>query len=247
MKAFLRAACFALCLPGLAHAADPGFTPAQRQEIVKILREALKTDPTILRDAVMAMQLSDQQAKTDESQKAIAANKQTLFNNPADPVVGNPKGDVTLVEFYDPRCPYCKKVLPEIAALLEKDQKLRLVYKDVPVLGPDSNLEVKAILAAARQGGYAKMQHAVMTDPGKPTELSLRDLATHLGLDGDRLVRDMNGADVAAQIKANLTLARAMKVTGTPTFVVADTVIPGAVDAADLTDIIGEVRKQKAN
>ena len=96
----------------------------------------------------------------------IASSENALIAAPGDPVAGNPKGDVTLVEFYDPRCPYCRRMLPAIQSLIQHDHKLRVVYKDIPVLGPASVLEARAILAAQRQGGYEKMQSALMSNPG---------------------------------------------------------------------------------
>ena len=138
--------CLAACLLSLpARAAE--FTPAQRAEIVQILRDALKQDPSILRDAVTAMQTDE----GDRQRAALAAAKDTLVD-PADPVGGNPKGDVTIVEFFDTRCPYCRKLEPTMADLLARDHGVRLVYKDLPILGPASVLGSKALLAAQSRG-----------------------------------------------------------------------------------------------
>jgi len=238
----LRIAVLAACLPGMAMA-DPAFSPAQRAEIVQILREALKTDPSILRDAVEAMQADEQNHTAEESRKAVLANKAALFNKATDPQAGNLSGDVTMVEFYDPRCPYCRRVLPEIASLLERDHKLRWVYKDIPVLGPDSTLEAQAIVAAKQQNAYLKMQAALMSDPSKPSEDGIKATADRLGLDGARLLRDMKSDAVTSAIKENLALARSMKVNGTPTFVVGSTVIPGAASIEQLEEVIADSRK----
>ena len=125
------------------------FTAAQRAEIVQILRDALKQDPSILREAVDALQADDGK----NQRAALAAAKDSLVD-PADPVNGNPNGDVTIVEFFDTRCPYCRKLEPSMAELLAHDHGVRLVYKDLPILGPASVLGSKALLAAQRQGGY---------------------------------------------------------------------------------------------
>ena len=126
--------CLTGCLFSLPAWANE-FTPAQRAEIVQILRDALKQDPSILRDAVNALQTDD-----GERQKmALAAAKDTLID-PADPVGGNPQGDVTIVEFFDTRCPYCRKLEPAMAELRARDHGVRLVYKDLPILGPASVL-----------------------------------------------------------------------------------------------------------
>lgn len=171
MKKTLLAAVFAGFLPTLGHAADPasGFTDAQRKEIVAIVRQALKADPSILRDAVSSLEADNQAKDAAEAKGAIAANQKALFNQFGDPQAGNPNGDVTVVEFYDPRCPYCRRMLPGIAQMLKKDPGVRLVFKDIPVLGPASVMESRAILAAQAQGAYLKMQTALMTNPAQPS------------------------------------------------------------------------------
>ncbi len=227
-----------------AQAADPApaFTAEQKQQIVDIVRSALKTDPSILRDAVVALQAEDQIRETADAHARLAAHQQALTGTFGDPVVGNPQGDITLVEFYDPRCPYCRRMLPAIASLLKNDPKLRLVYKDIPVLGPASVLETRAILAAQRQGGYEKMQQALMRNPAQPTDAMIRDTAHGLGLDADKLVSDMNSPAVTARIEANLQLAKEMKVEGTPIWFVGQTEIPGAVDEDSLAAAVAKAR-----
>jgi protein-disulfide isomerase len=141
-----------LMLPVVGSAGAAEFTPAQRAEIVSIVRDALKQDPTILRDAVVALQ-------ADEGERSQAATRaaigRTQLIQPGDPSVGDPNGDVTIVEFFDTRCPYCRKMEPVMDSFLAKDQKVRLVYKDLPILGPASVLGTKALLAAQTQGAYA--------------------------------------------------------------------------------------------
>ena len=128
--------------PGAARAdsAPPAFTAAQRAEIVAIVRDALKTDPSILRDAVMALQNDEQASKQAATQAALARLGPALVHTKGDPVGGNPDGDVTVVEFYDLRCPYCRRMLPIMADLLKRDPKIRVVYKDIPILGAPSTL-----------------------------------------------------------------------------------------------------------
>ena len=241
-RALLLTAALLLATPALA--ADPGFTPEQRQQIVQIVREALKSDPSILRDAVVAMRADAEAHDEADSKARIGASQAALVAAPGDPVAGNPKGDVTLVEFYDPRCPYCRRMLPAIQALIQHDPKLRVVYKDIPVLGPASVLEARAILAAQRQGGYEKMQTALMNNPAQPTDALIRETARSLGLDAARLAADMNSAPVTRQLDANLALAHELKVEGTPVWIVGDDFIPGAVDQAALQSAISAARQK---
>jgi protein-disulfide isomerase len=252
MRRFPLLACLLMLMPllgspGAARAADTaGFTPEQRQQIIQIVREALKNDPSILREAVESLQADSQAREAADSRARVVNNRPALLAHAGDPVVGNPQGDVTLVEFYDPRCPYCRRMLPAIADLLKTDPKIRLVYKDIPVLGPASQMETRAILAAQNQGGYEKMQLALMTNPAQPDAAMIRATAHSVGLDADRLLADMNSAAVTAKIQANLALARELKVDGTPVWVVGDSLITGAVDEAALADAIAEARGKKS-
>jgi protein-disulfide isomerase len=213
------------------------FTPAQRAEIVQILRDALKQDPSILRDAVAAMQADE----GDHQRVALAAVKDTLVD-PADPVGGNPKGDVTIVEFFDTRCPYCRKLEPTMADLLSRDHGVRLVYKDLPILGPASVLGSKALLAAQKQGGYEKLRAAIMAAPPQTTEAIIQEAAQRLGLDWKRLRHDMDDPAIQARIDTNLKLARSVGIEGTPALVIGGDLIPGAVDLADLRKAVTTAR-----
>jgi protein-disulfide isomerase len=247
MRQFFSAlALAALCVvvrPSFAHAED--FTASQRAEIVAVVREALVKDPTILRDAVNAMQADGVKQSEAEASKHIGANRGALFAAPDGASEGNPSGDVTLVEFYDPRCPYCRKMAPVIGDLLKADPGLRVVYKDIPVLGPASEIEVRAILAAGLQGAYSRMQAAMMANPAQPKEDMVRETATKLGLDADRLIKDMSNTTVVDAIKANLALAGEMKVRGTPVFVVGDSVTTGAADLDGLKASVAAARKTR--
>jgi protein-disulfide isomerase len=218
------------------------FTAAQRAEIVAILREALQKDPSILRDAAATLQQDDARRQNEAAQNAITSERQALIADPADPVAGAAAGDVTVVEFYDTRCPYCRHLLPTLTALLQADPKVRLVYKDIPILGPDSQLEARALLAAQRQGGYARMQDAVMHMTGPASIQGLSRQAVALGLDGTKLQQDMADPAIQARLEGNLALARALHVDGTPAFVIGSRMIPGAVPLADLQDAVAAAR-----
>ncbi len=220
------------------------FTPAQRAEIVVIMREALKRDPSILRDAVIALQTADGEREKSETRAAVLAARDTLIN-PNDPVGGNPHGNVTIVEFFDVRCPYCRKLEPEMAALLNADHEVRLVYMDLPILGPASVLGTKALLAARKQNAYEKLRDAVMRMPPDITRAGLESEARKLGLDSARLLHDMDDLSIQQQIDTNLRLAKQLNIQGTPAMVVGDDLLPGAVDAAELKQAVAEARAKK--
>jgi protein-disulfide isomerase len=218
------------------------FTPAQRTEIVSILRDALKQDPSILRDAVIALQ-ADDNAKGDKAAKAAIADSRDQLVSPADPVAGNPNGDVTIVEFFDTRCPYCRRMEPVMDSFLAGDKKVRLVFKDLPILGPESVLGTKALMAAQNQGAYVKMREAVMKLPRDTTLQQLEETARGLGLDWPRMARDMQDPVVQARIDANLKLARKIGIQGTPALVIGSDLIPGAIDLPDLQKAVAQARR----
>ncbi len=235
----LSLSCLALCLLTFAARANE-FTPAQRAEIVQILRDALKQDPSILRDAVGALQADD----GDHQRAALVAAKDSLVD-PADPVGGNPNGDVTIVEFFDTRCPYCRKLEPSMAELLARDHGVRLVYKDLPILGPASVLGSKALLAAQKQGGYEKLREAIMAAPPQTTKATIQDAAQRLGLDWKRLEHDMDDPAIQSRINAHLQLARSIGIEGTPALIIGSDLIPGAVDLPELRKAVTAARGAK--
>ena len=237
---------FILLLPILLGTTGPAaaaeFTPAQRTEIVGILRDALQKDPSILRDAIVALQ-ADESDRTQEATKAAIASARGHLTTPADPVAGDANGDVTIVEFFDTRCPYCRKIEPVMDSFLAKDRHVKLVYKDLPILGPASLLGSKALLAAQKQDAYVKMRDAVMKLPPDTTLAQIQTTAKTLGLDWPRLAKDMEDPAIKAQIDANLKLAHDLGIQGTPALVVGNELIPGAIDLPELQRVISEARR----
>jgi protein-disulfide isomerase len=216
------------------------FTPAQRGEIVQILRDALKQDPSILREAIEALRQDEVRRKTE----ALRAQSGHLVD-PADPVAGNPKGDVTIVEFFDTRCPYCRRLEPAMASLLAEDKGVRLVFKDLPILGSASVLGARALLAAQRQGGYEKLRAALMQPGFVASDASLAMASRNAGLDWPRLKQDMDDPAIERRLAANLTQAHALGIEGTPALIIGTTLIPGAVELAELRRAVTQARAGK--
>lgn len=229
-----------LLILGLGTANADEFTPAQRAEIVATVRDALKQDPSILRDAVVALQADESERSQAATRAAIA---QTQLVTPADPAVGDPNGDVTIVEFFDTRCPYCRKLEPVMDSFLAKDHRVRLVFKDLPILGPASVLGTKALLAAQKQNAYSKMREAVMKMPPDTTLPQIEAAARGLGLDWPRMSKDMADPAIQSRIDANLKLAHALGIQGTPALVIGNDLIPGAVDLQELQKAVAAARK----
>jgi len=225
----------------LASAAHAAFTPEQRAEIIGILRDALRQDPSILRDAIEAIRNDETRRQEENARNAVAAAREELINGD-DPIAGNPRGDVTVVLFFDIRCGYCRKLQPAIDTLLATDPQVRLVMKDLPILGPPSVLGAKALLASRAQGGYARLYDLLMAQAAPPTRESIRADAQRLGLDADRLLREMDSPAITARIAANLSLATRLGIQGTPALVIGDALIPGAVDVAELQQSVRQAR-----
>ena len=162
--------------------------------------------------------------------------------DPADPIEGNPFGDVTIVEFYDTRCPYCRRMLPTMAELLKAEPNVKLVLKDLPILGPASQLESRALLAAQRQGGYVRLRDAIMGANGTPTRDNLREQAGQVGLDAGRLMRDIDDPAIKARLEANVALAQALNAQGTPAMIIGKHVLAGAADLPELRQAIAQER-----
>jgi protein-disulfide isomerase len=234
--------------PAASGAADvaPGIT---RQTLPEALREALRQDPTILgdalrqnpqilRDAFEALQALEVQNREAAARDAIAQNREALFRDPADPVRGNPNGTVTLVEFFDVRCPYCKQLHGAMAELVQRNPDVRVVLKDLPVLGPNSLAAARALLAAQRQGRYGPLHDALMKLREDLTEPVLRREAERVGIDWARLRRDMDDPATAERIGRNRRLAEALRIEGTPAILAGDTLLPGAVDRATLERLV---------
>ena len=229
-------------LAGPSVAADNGFTASQRTEIVSIVRDALKRDPSILRDAVVALQADEERQKAASQENALGAHRAELINGAGDAVVGDREGNVTLVEFYDPRCPYCRRMVPTIDQAVASDPRLRVVFKVIPILGPQSLLESRAIVAAGRQGGYVEMQEALMRETTPATASSIAELARGLRLDPARLAADMADASVSTHLQTNVALAKALGIDGTPAIIVGGTLFSGAMSLGDMQKAVSDAR-----
>jgi protein-disulfide isomerase len=168
----------------------------------------------------------------------VTARWEELANDPFTPVVGNPDGDVTVIEFFDYRCPYCISVAGNLRASVQADGNIRLVMKEFPILGPDSEYVARVALAASKQGEYEKIHFAFMSTKTKVTKASALKLAEKIGLDMDRLRADMESEEISQEIQNNRRLASELQIRGTPSFVIGDNVVRGAVDMAKFRRIV---------
>ena len=242
--AFLAPTFFAGDAP---HAQTAGsFTPAEREEIGTIVREYLLTNPELMREVFIELerrQVAEQEARQRQALEDSAAQ---LFDAEHDIVMGNPEGDVTLVEFFDYNCGFCKRALGDVMAMIEKDPNLRVVLKEFPVLGEDSTAAARVSVAATLQmteEQAARYHTDLLNTRGRVGGETALALAEEMGLDMDRLAADIESQEVREVLMANMSLADDLGLTGTPAWVVGDGVIFGAVGEARLTEAVANARE----
>jgi len=239
----------ALALSLIAIAALPvaaaDFTPDQKKAIDGIVHDYLLNNPDALIEALRKAETKLDSDAQDKAAKALGERRREIYDDPLSPVGGNPQGDVTIVEFFDYRCPYCKEVQPSLDKLLGEDRKLRFVFKEMPVLGPASVTAAHAALAARKQGKYDAFHQAMMATRGQIADDTVFHVAGSVGLDVERLKQDMAAPEIEKALKANLKLAEALGIKGTPGFVIGDRIVPGAVDLEGLSDYVAEARNGK--
>jgi len=199
-----------------------------RAAIEDVVRNYILENPQIIVEALDILQAREQAAAAERQRQVIEERGDQLMGG-SSPFIGNPDGDVVLVEFFDYNCGYCKRMLEPMNQLVEEDSGLKIVMKEFPILAESSMVAARAALAAQEQGLYHAYHNALMGHRGSLDEGVIFDLADEVGLDVDRLRRDMESEAVAQEITANLELARALGVRGTPAFVIGGDLIPGAV------------------
>ncbi len=215
-----------------------------KERVEKIIREYLINNPEVLEEAIRALQAKREARRQTAVRASIRKNRKQIYADPEDPVGGNLNGDVTIVEFFDYRCGYCKRVAPVVEKALAKDKKIRLVYKEFPVLGPNSVLAARAALASRAQGKYLVFHKALMYAKISYDEASIMKIATSVGIDTARLKKDMQAPGIQAQITKIRALARSLGIRGTPAFVIGDQLFPGALNPAQLARMIQQARKK---
>jgi protein-disulfide isomerase len=242
MRLLICLAAALLAATPLARAAD-AVTPAQKSAFEQIIHDYILQHPEVVIEALQSAEDKMKAQGEERARAAVVERRQELLEDPTAPVAGNPKGDVTIVEFFDYRCPYCKQVEPALEALLKEDRQLRIVYKELPILGKDSVYATRAALAARKQAKYDKFHAAMMAAKGQIDEKIILQVAASTGLDVERLKSDMNASEIDDVIKRNYDLAQALDIHGTPAFVIGGELVPGAIDIATMKQKIAAARK----
>jgi protein-disulfide isomerase len=204
-----------------------------KKEVEKIVRDYIVNNPEVLMEAMSNLQAKEENAQREKLSSGVAKFSKDLFD---------PKGDVTIVEFFDYRCGYCKKARPEVLKLIESDKNVRVVVKEFPILGAPSEFASRAALASKKQGKYWDLHLALMAEPSID-EVTVMEIARSKGLDIAKLTADMNSKDVTEAIRANRDLAQKMGIDSTPTFIFGKQPIAGAVPLAQMKEMIAQARK----
>jgi protein-disulfide isomerase len=232
-------------------AAEPAraqkFTDEQRQEIGTIVRDYLMKNPEVLQEVIGELEKRQAVAEADKHMAAISTHKEALFNSKRQVNLGNPQGDITLVEFFDYNCGYCKRALADMLELLKSDQKLRFVLKEFPVLGPGSVEAAQVAVAVNMQDRtgkkYLEFHQKLLGGRGQIDKAKALAAAKEVGLDMVRIEKDLQSGEVKATLEESVKLAEALGISGTPSYVVGQSVIPGAVGVAALKQQIEAARR----
>ncbi len=204
------------------------FTDEQKKALGEIIHDYLIKNPEVMIDVQNALDAKIEKEHSEKLKTYLSANAKAIYRNPDSPVAGDPNGDITVVEFFDYNCGYCKRGMPEVQKLIETDKRVRFVFKELPILSKGSEEASRVALAAKRQGKYWEMHQALMALKGQANEASALKVAEGLGLDMTKLKADIAGNDVKAELESMKAIAKDMGINGTPHFLVGTKSIPGA-------------------
>ena len=236
----------ALLALSAAPACAEGFSASQKAEIEAIIKDYLLKKPEILREAISVLDARDAAAVAKEREKVVADSGSGLFNPAAQAVIGNPSSKVTLVEFFDYNCGYCKRALGDLVRLVKENPDLRIVLRDFPILSADSVEAAKVANAFLRQTKgerFWEFHQRLLGIRGHAGKAEAVSIAKEFGADMERLEKDAVDPGVAAGIEESEKLAKALQINGTPTFVIGDEVVVGAVGYGDLQAKIANMKK----
>ncbi len=218
------------------------FTDAQKSEIQEMVRDYILQNPGIIVEAFGILEAREQAAQQQRLAQVMAEYAEDIERDPKDPVMGNPDGDVTIVEFFDYQCGYCKSMLKPLLAFAAEDGNVRVVIKEFPILGPASVIAAQASLASAKQDKYDAFHQALMGLRGRLDEAAIFQTAVEVGIDVDQLRADMQSPAIQFQIDKTQQLAQVLGVRGTPAFIIGGRLIPGAFGPEQLRQYVADTR-----
>ena len=237
-----------LALPPQARAAE--FSAPQKTEIEKIVRDYIVSHPEILQEAMAELEKRQAAGDAEKHQAAVKSNAQAIFSSPRQVNLGNPQGDVTFVEFFDYNCGYCKRAMMDMFALMKEDPKLKVVLKEFPVLGPGSVEAAQVAIAVNMQDKtgkkYQQFHEKLMGGRGQADKAHALAVAKEIGMNMAQIEKDFGGPEVKATLQESFKLAEQLGMNGTPSYVIGNNVIVGAVGLEALREKVNTARCGKA-
>ena len=233
---------FTIMVATIAHGQDV-ITNKQEKAINKLIEDYIMDHPDIILKSIEEMRQREQRKEQEAIKENLIALEDEIMRNSTDPVVGNMDGDVTIVEFFDYRCGYCKNFYDTLFEVLNEDDNLRIVFKELPILGPSSLLAAKVAIAASRQNLYMPFHQKMMNLRGNFDEKRIFDIAEEVGLDLVRLKKDMSLGEVEGILTDTQTLANKLSIAGTPAIILGSAIVRGAIGKEELKAMIAAARK----
>ena len=221
------------------------FTPEQVKELEGLFKQFLADNPEAILKSVDDYR-AEQEKKTQQSAKENLKEYKSYFEDNSLPMAGNPDGDVTVVEYFDYNCGYCRKAFSDLQKLMQEDKNIRVVFQEMPILSPSSKKMAEFAMAAHKQGKYFEMHQALMDYRGSQSDEAYHKLAMDIGLDLEKLKADAASEAVAGEIQKAVEMARSLGVRGTPGFIIGDEVYPGYIGMEGLKKAIETARAAKA-
>ena len=224
------------------------YSPVSAEEALSEARvkelalEAILENPEIIEQAIRRLEQVEQQRQQAQVVSILTNRRSALERDENAPVLGNPNGDVTIVEFFDYNCPYCRRVKPEITNLLENDKNIRLIYREWPILGPGSLFAARAALASREQDMYEEFHWSLMALDERAEETTVLEAAVAIGIDIEQLQQDMSSPEIESHIALSMELAGELNINGTPTFIIGNSIAPGLVNADRLAEMVQQAR-----
>ena len=244
MKKLILLATFILSTIIASSANAGNLTASDEKRIKELAIEAILERPEIIEEAIARLRQLQDQRQQQAAVETIEKRRKDFLEDPNAPVLGNPDGDVTVVEFFDYNCPYCKRAVEPVRKLIEADGNVRLVYREWPILGEGSVFAARAALAARNQGKYEEMHVGPMSGRRVDEAYTIK-VAEMIGLDVERLRKDMEAPEVRQHIALSMELAAGLGINGTPSFLVGNQLAPGLVPYEELVAMVARARRDK--
>jgi len=229
--------------PITKEASAKSFGDADKTTIETIVKDYLLKNPEVIREALIELERRTAEAEKQRQKKLLAENQELLTDPKYGFVTGNKDGDITVVEFFDYNCPYCRQSLNDIVKLMDNDKNVRVILKEYPILGQASTTAAMAALASRKQNKYMEFHTALLSAKGRINDEQITKIAQSVGLDVDQLKKDMKSADVIESHKKNMEVGQKLGINGTPTFIFNDQVIPQVLPYEAMKQLIARIRK----